>query len=110
MFTISTLFVFLSFYIAYNTSKKIVIHSRLGFEPYVYDHQKTAKRMSLVLGIIAWALQAKLFGPTSGIFIFLITVMTVGSFTILMAPLQLIRQKIMALLFIGAFCIELFAF
>ena len=82
---------FLAFYILYLTSKRVVMDSQLPIEQWVSKHDYLAKATGLILLFCTLALSMTGFGVGSGIFLFFILLMTIGSFVIILAPLKIIN-------------------
>ena len=104
------LILFLSFYVLYNTSKKVAIYPHLKIENLVQQHSKIAKLIGLVFLLITLYLMIQILGGASGTLIFFIALMTIGSIIILLAPLKYITYKNLALFFVLSICIEFLLF
>ncbi len=101
--------VFLSFYLFYNTSKKVKYNSKKT-ENWINENIQLTKIIAAILLIISIILNIYLFGFGAGSLLFIIVFMTIGSLIIILTPLKLIRYKSVLLLFITSLLFELFIF
>ncbi|ULC59006.1 hypothetical protein MBM09_13955 [Flaviramulus sp. BrNp1-15] len=110
MISIALLILFLSFYIFYNTSKKVKIQSVFGVENWFQKHIKPSKFIALILLVLALILFINHFGIGVGTLLYFIALMTIGSLVILLYPLNLINYKSLILLIIFMFSFEFITF
>lgn len=110
MTTILSFITFIGFFLAYNTSKKAKLKRSLYIEKGAQDHPKQAKVIGLGLLLLVLVGCVFYWGVTSGIFGFLILIMTVGSLVIVLGPIPMIRYKLVGVLFIISLFIELIFF
>tara|TARA_R110000868_G_scaffold119310_6_gene316031 strand:+ start:48549 stop:48881 length:333 start_codon:yes stop_codon:yes gene_type:complete len=110
MISTAILFVFLSFYIFFNTSKRAVKHCGFGFEKWIKNNTKSSKIIAILLLFGTAFLHIVSFGFGSGMLIFFIVLMMSGSLIILLTPLKLITYKSFLMLFLGVLCAEIFLF
>lgn len=99
MITIASLFVFISFYTLYYTSKRAVLSHDFGFEKWMQRNPKQTKITGLCLLLFAyllWLLTASLGSAT---LFFFIQLMTISSLVILLTPLKVINLKGVIILF-----------
>jgi hypothetical protein len=108
MISIAIFLVFMSFYMFLNTSKIGVKHVGFGFEFWIERHQNFGRLMASIIIAAAIFMYVYLFGLGSGILIFLITQMCLGSIIVLLTPLRLITRKIVLFVFVSCFCLETF--
>ena len=106
MISIAILFIFLSFYMFYNTSKRAVKYIGFGFENWLSDNLEYTKILATFLCICSLALHIISFG----ILLFFIVFMTLGSIIILLTPLKLVSYKSVLLIFSTSLFIEFFVF
>ncbi|MBC6998157.1 DUF3325 family protein [Cytophaga sp. FL35] len=91
MWTISTLLIFIGFYLNYVTSAKTSKNNSELIQKYVGRHRVSLKCMGLFVLLLALIICTQQLGWASGIFIFIILLMTVASSIILLAPLEILR-------------------
>jgi hypothetical protein len=107
MVTLIVVISLLGFFLLYNTSKKADLSRSFFIELWVQDNPKAGKLMGLLLISIALLISLFYFGIGSGIFLFFIILMTVASLVVLIAPLRYINYRIVSLIFLLSFLIEL---
>ncbi|MCV9933744.1 hypothetical protein OIU80_15790 [Flavobacterium sp. LS1R47] len=99
MITIASLFVFISFYTLYYTSKRAVLSYDFSFEKWMQRNPKQTKITGLCLLLLAyllWLLSASLGSAT---LFFFIQLMTISSLVIILTPLKVINFKGVIILF-----------
>lgn len=94
----------------YNTSKRAVKYIGFGFENWLSDNLEYTKILATFLCICSLALHIISFGIGSGILLFFIVFMTLGSIIILLTPLKLVSYKSVLLIFSTSLFIEFFVF
>ncbi|MHA7865028.1 hypothetical protein [Flagellimonas marinaquae] len=110
MVTLISLLMFGAFYLLYATSKKMAGVGELGIEQWTGKHPTSARYISLALMIISLGLGCFYWGLGSGIFTFLILLMTVASLVVLLTPLRLMNYRFLGVLFLGSIFFEIFLF
>lgn len=108
MITIASLFVFISFYMLYYTSKKAVLSYDYGFEKWMNNNPRPTKISGLVLLLLAYFLWLFTTALGSGTLLFFIQLMTIGSLIVILSPLKVINTKAVAVLFILSGLIEIY--
>lgn len=99
MITIASLFVFISFYTLYYTSKRAVLSYDFSFQKWMQRNPRQTKITGLCLLLFAyllWLLTASLGSAT---LFFFIQLMTISSLVILLTPLKVINFKSVIILF-----------
>lgn len=107
MVTLVVIITFLGFFILYNTSEKAVLSHSFFLEKWVQDHPLQGKYLGYALLLIGLTISIPLFGVGSGIFLYLIILMTVASATILLAPLRYLTYRSLSLIFFISIVVEL---
>ena len=108
MITIASLFVFISFYMFYYTSKRAVLSFDYGFEKWMSNNPKQTKITGLVFLLLAYSLWLSTTALCSGTLFFFIQLMTIGSLIVILTPLKVINNKAVILLFILAGLLEFY--
>lgn len=91
MWSLLTTLIFIGFYFNYATSKKMKLDSFIGFHKGFDQRRGSFKMVGLTFLILALAICINQLGYGSGVFIYFILLMTLGSLIVLLAPLKLIR-------------------
>jgi len=110
MFTIILLLTFTGFYMCYATTKRQKVAIHLHIENWCQQHSKVANSLGYVLLLLACSLTIHQFGWGSGIFTFLVTLMTIASLIIVLQPLHLITYKTLSPTFVLIFLMEFLLF
>ncbi|WP_228235157.1 hypothetical protein [Allomuricauda sp. M10] len=110
MVTFISLLIFISFYLFYGTSKKMVVIHSFGMEKWIGEHASTSKFIGSALMIISLGLSCYQWGWGSGVFTFSIILMTLANLVILLAPLQLLNYRTSFIAFTLSLIFELFLF
>ncbi|MFH7014068.1 hypothetical protein ACHRV5_19605 [Flavobacterium sp. FlaQc-52] len=108
MITIASLFVFISFYMFYYTSKRAALSYNYSFEKWMNNNPKQTKITGLIFLLSAYTLWLFTKALCSGTLLFLIQLMTIGSLIIILSPLKIINSKTIAVLFILTGVIEIY--
>lgn len=108
MITIASIFVFISFYMFYYTSKRAVLTYNYSFEKWMNSNPKQTKITGLILLLFAYSVWLFTQALCCGTLLFFIQLMTVGSLIILLKPLQVINTKAVAALFILVALLEIY--
>lgn len=108
MITIASLFVFISFYMFYYTSKRAALTYSYGFEKWMNNNPKQTKITGLMLLLLAYSFWLFTSALGSGTLLFFIQLMTIGSLIIILTPLKVINSKAVAILFILTGIIEIY--
>lgn len=106
----TTLLFFISligFFLLYNTSKKVKLKRSFLLEEIAQKNPKYSKITGMSLISLALIGSILYWGMGAGIFAFFVVLMTVGSAVVLMAPLKYLRHKLVAVLFVVSFIVEL---
>ncbi len=104
------LILFLAFYMLYNTSKKAIKSPCFGFEKWVEKNVIYSKLISASLLIMSCVLSCLSYGLGAGIFIFFIDLMTIGSLSVILIPIKVLKIKPIIIVFILSLCTELLLF
>ena len=108
MLSLSIVLTALGFYCCYSTSKRAVLPKTNPLVIWASSHAETSTYLGLFLQAVGLILCMRTLGIGSGIFSFLVILMSVASIIILIGPLLLTNTKQLAVLFIGMLAIELF--
>ncbi|RZJ52428.1 MAG: hypothetical protein EOO44_11815 [Flavobacterium sp.] len=108
MITIASLFVFISFYLFYYTSKRAVLSYDYGFEKWMNNNPKQTKITGLVFLLLAYSFWLFTNALGSGTLLFFIQLMTIGSLIIILTPLKVINSKSVLVIFILAGLLEFY--
>lgn len=107
MVTFGILATFLGFYCCYGTSRRAV-HSRpLPAHGLMAKNPGASNGLGLLFLSIGLLLCIVALGTGSGIFSFLVILMTLGSLVVLVSPLRFMSRYAIALLFVLSFILEL---
>lgn len=110
MVTLALLLIFTSFYLFYLASQKTGIKALLPGVKWFKHHPKPAKATGLLLLIISVVPVVATYGTGSGILMWFISLMTVGSLVILLSPLGFIRIATVSAVFAAGLVFEVFIF
>lgn len=90
--TILSIFTFLAgFFFVYNTSKRAKLgNSNIGKQ--LQKHPNTAKRLGLLSMIFSLCILIITYGLGTGIFYFLLVMMTIASMVIVISPLRSLKK------------------
>lgn len=110
MISAAILILFVSFYVFYNTSKKVQINTSFGIEQWINQNQKYSKLIGLFLTLIAGFLFCAIFGFGAGILSFIVILSTLASLIVILNPLKYMKPTTITLLFLAALLIEHFLF
>lgn len=109
MISIVSLLVFFAFYALYNTSQKACLSNTLSVEKWLQNNPKPSKILGL--GLFALGFSILLFEKAIGssALIFIILIMSIGSLTVIIAPLKIISNKLLFGLFSISFLLEFYS-
>ncbi|SIQ31648.1 hypothetical protein SAMN05421797_1011381 [Maribacter ulvicola] len=93
MITLILLLTFTGFYFCYATTKRQKIPTHLKIENWCQQQSILANSLGFILLLFTCSLTIYQFGWGSGVFTFLINLMTIASLVILLQPLHLITYK-----------------
>ncbi|WP_299796825.1 hypothetical protein [uncultured Maribacter sp.] len=110
MITIILILSFTGFYLGYATTKRQKVPVHLYIENWCQQKSKAANSLGYVLLLFACSLTIYQFGWGSGIFTFLVTLMTIASLIIVLQPLHLITYKTLSPTFVLIFLMEFLLF
>ncbi|MDN3663863.1 hypothetical protein ACFFU1_14835 [Algibacter miyuki] len=108
MITLISTFAVLGFYMLYSTSKRAELTFKYKFQHSINQNEKTAKYLALIFFTSSLFLSIITLGISSGIFSFLIVLMTVGSLVVLLAPLHFFNLPILIFIMMFCFVTEIF--
>lgn len=108
MITIAGLFVFISFYMFYYTSRKALLSYDYGFEKWMNNNPGPTKISGLAVLLLAYSLLLFTKALGTGTLLFFIQLMTIGSLIVILSPLKVINSKAVAILFIVSALIEIY--
>ncbi|WP_371743299.1 DUF3325 family protein [Pseudozobellia sp. WGM2] len=91
MWSLLTILIFVGFFLNYVASMKMKLDSFIGLYKRVGQRRGSFKMVGLTFLILALAICINQLGYGSGVFIYFILLMTLGSLIVLLAPLKLIR-------------------
>ncbi len=98
----------LGYYCCYITSKRALLPKTNPLVTWAQSNAKTSNYLGLLLQTLGLLLCILSLGFGSGLFSFLVILMTVASAILLIGPLYLINSKHLVLLFIVALALELY--
>lgn len=107
MITLIIALSFLGFYSLYNGTQKVDLRRSLLIEIWLQDNPMAAKAVGLSLNFVALIASTLYYGAGSGIFLYFVVLMTVGSLVVLIAPLRFVDYKMVATVFIFSLFIEI---
>lgn len=107
MNTLLVFITFIGFFLTYNTSKKAKLNRSFFLEKKAQDYPREAKIIGLGLMILVLIGSVFHWGVASGIFAFFVILMTVGSMVVLIPPLRYLGYRLVGVLFVVSFIIEL---
>ncbi|MCV9928040.1 hypothetical protein OIU83_10275 [Flavobacterium sp. LS1R49] len=99
MITIASIFVFISFYTLYYTSKRAALSHDYGFEKWMQKNPKQTKITGLCLLLLAYSLWLFTTALGSATLLFLIQLMTISSLVIILTPLKVFNPRGIIILF-----------
>lgn len=108
MYTIVIGFTTVGFILNYLSSRRVILSSPTVLRTWAYANASTSKGLglaALTLGLILHIMQ---LGLGSGIFSFLVILMTAGSLVVLLYPLNVFNFRVLLLLFAVSLILELF--
>ncbi|KIC03828.1 hypothetical protein OA88_01660 [Flavobacterium sp. JRM] len=108
MITIASLFVFISFYTLYYTSKRAVLSYNFGYQKWMQRNPKQTKITGLCLLLVAYSLWLLTAALGSATLFFFIQLMTIGSLVIILTPLKVINNIGIIILFAAAGLLEFY--
>ncbi|GGD70399.1 hypothetical protein [Maribacter cobaltidurans] len=91
MYTFIFTLAFIGFYLCYATSKRMVIANNFGFEEWCYENNLISNSIGVTSLLSAASTSIFLWGWGTGLFTFIIVLMTVGSIIIILQPLRLLN-------------------
>lgn len=100
MITIASLFVFISFYMFYYTSKRAVLSFDYGIEKWMNNNPVQTKITGLTFLLIAYFMWLFVKSLGSGTLFFFIQLMAIGSLIVVLSPLKALNSKTVVILFI----------
>jgi len=100
MYTIILLLIFIAFLLLYNTSKKSSWTDKPIWAANLEQRKMLSVVISTILLLIACILLVCYNGMTSGIFSFIVMIMTIGSLIVLLFPFRYLSAKQTVLLFL----------
>lgn len=106
----ATLLIFLltfTFFMLYSTSNRADLQFDYPLQRWFHTHKKKTQRLGLLLLLLSFILYVKVWS-VSGIFAWLIGLMTVGSLIVVLMPLRVLSFKKVMVLFLCSLLIELF--
>ena len=108
MISIISIILFLGFYTLYNTSKRAQLYDTFKIKKWFQKNELFGKIFGLTLLLISLILLINTNGITSGILIWFIMLMTIGSLIIIIAPFRIINYKTLLICFSAIFILEIF--
>ncbi|MFD2034993.1 hypothetical protein ACFSKL_09335 [Belliella marina] len=108
MYTIIIGFTTLGFILNYLSSKRVILTSQTGLRTWAYANTFKSKGLGLAALTIGLILHIMHLGLGSGIFSYLVTLMTVGSLVVLLYPLNVFNFKSLLLVFAISLSLELY--
>lgn len=106
MATLVLFLVFAGFFFLYNTSKRATTPRALPVEKWMYNSPQIARPMGGGLLCLALAMSAWVWGLGSGILLFTIILMTLGSLIIILSPLRVLNYKALSSILILSLIFE----
>ena len=90
MWSLTIVLIFSGFYLNYCSSNKVNPKNNFGVETWIKEQGRTFEYIGLGILVLALIISINFLGLGSGIFIYSILLMTIGSLVILLAPLHMI--------------------
>jgi len=106
MVTLLVFLIFVAFFLLYNTSKKAELNRKFLLEKWAQDHIQASKILGLVILIFAMVQCISYWGTGSGLFAFVVILMTVASCVVLFAPLRYIKAWALSSVFLLSILLE----
>lgn len=106
MFSITSIILFLGFYTLYNTSKKASLYTTFKMEKWFHRNENSGKIIGVLLLLIPFIILIPYRGLGSGILIWFILLMTIGSLTIIITPIKIINYKTLIFIFLTGLILE----
>jgi hypothetical protein len=103
MVSLSIILALVGFYMLYSTSKRAKLILQYNFQKWITKNPKKGKTIGLSLLIFSLLINILSVGFGSGIFSFLVIIMTMGSLVVLISPIRFFN--ISALLIIAIVCL-----
>ncbi|WP_276485663.1 hypothetical protein [Paraflavitalea pollutisoli] len=97
---------FSGFFMLYNTSRKAKLSTTGRFEQWLQTHPPVAKAAGLALIVVSFVVLAVSLGIGVGILTALLLLMAAASLIVMIAPLQYLKLKHIALLAAGTILLE----
>ena len=110
MVSLSVTLALIGFYMLYSTSKRAKLIFQYDFQKWITENQKSGKIIGLNLLIVSLLLSIFSLGFGSGIFSFLVIIMTMGSLVVLISPLRFFNLSALFVIAIVCFGVEFLIF
>ena len=108
MISVTTLIMLLGFHALYNTSKRAPLYNTFKMEKWFQRNENSGKIIGITLLFIPFIILINIKGVASGILIWFIMLMMIGSLTIIIAPFRIINYKTLSILFLTVLILEIF--
>ena len=106
MVSLSVILALIGFYMLYSTSKRAKLILQYDFQKWITENQKSGKIIGLSLIIVSLLISILSLGFGSGIFSFLVILMTMGSLVVLISPLRFFNLSALLVIAIVCFGVE----
>lgn len=106
MFTLSSLLIMSGFFVLYGTSQKAELNASPVVVSLLPENTNKTKILGLLLFLAGLIALITIHGVGTGIGIFFMILMTVGSSIVILHPFQLIKYHHLAILFLICLCTE----
>ena len=110
MVSLSVTLALIGFYMLYSTSKRAKLILQYDFQKWIIENQKNGKIIGLSLLIVSLLLSILSLGFGSGIFSFLVILMTMASLVVLISPLRFFNLSALFVIAIVCFGVEFLIF
>ena len=110
MVSLSVTLALIGFYMLYSTSKRAKLILQYSFQKWITKNPKNGKFSGLVLLSISLMISVLSLGLGSGIFSFLVILMTMASLVVLISPLRFFNLSALFVIAIVCFGVEFLIF
>ncbi|MGY5353721.1 hypothetical protein [Wenyingzhuangia sp. IMCC45467] len=100
MLTLICCIAFFGFYVLYHTSKRADLTQKYFLQEWIHQHSTISKPLGLFFLVLGLVLSVLYMGYGTGIFSYIVTLMTLLSFIVLISPLRLFKMYLLYLPFL----------
>ncbi|HEY9561095.1 MAG TPA: hypothetical protein VIR29_09955 [Anseongella sp.] len=110
MFSTAFLLIFMGFYLQYNLSGKVKSRHKSSYLVYMEQHALLSRALGVAAAVAGLIIMVARLGVGSGLFGFVVVLMSVGCLIVALAPFRFLRWRHLAGLYLGSVCFEVLIF